>query len=359
VEDRRGVIVAAASAVVAAAGTILALVEGDPWLSGLMIAALVLGLIVGIAVLASYCIGWFKDSRSKARPEAETYVSRTPGPPFTVRWRYATDGAQAVSTSWSFSKSVSHPGHSLRQTQETPSKVIVSVLVPCTQLAELPPTSEVVEAFLDLLSGPKIGKLTSMLTHVAGGISWYSFSTNGALNNQAILARAADDPEPPVATAILNLNDTSPKFQHFQDPDRAELLLTIEVRSADGAKPKALSLGQWQVWFVQLLKLPDAFARVLNYEVKTPTFDSLPTHVGVWMESHGDLTDLVDAGAAQSSAGSRPARTFPLYFLADAAGKPAKAVALDALRGVCDYGLHVHGYESQLKELRDQPERSA
>lgn len=335
------------------AAALLALVHKHPWLTGLLIAAVVIFGAIATAALASYGRSWLKDTHSKSAPEPETAETiRRPGQPFTARWRYITDGAAAVSTSWSFNKSVSHSGHSQRQSQEMPPKVITSFLVPCAPFEEQTPTSTVVDAFIDLLSGSVIGKLTSMLTHVEGGLSWYSYSTNGALNNQAILARSYDDPEAPVATAILNLNDSSPKIQHFQDPERAELIVTVEVRSGDGSKPEALTFAEWQAWLVQLLKVPDAFAHTLLEDVRTPTYDSPDVRVGVWLEGHSDLADLVDPGPVAPSGGSQAARTFPVYLLGDPAGKTAPAVAIDALRGICDYGLHIHGYEAQLEALR-------
>ena len=353
-EDRRGPFLAAATALVGADAALLALVKADRWLSGILIALLVIGLVGLVVALFSYSVSWIKGWRSEpVRPQPDQQepedegAGPMPAAPFTDRWRYTTEGLEAASVSWAFQKAVSHPGYMRDPYDPKPSHAVLVVFVPCAPLAEMPPTSEVVRSFLKLLSGEAIRTLIEMLGQLDQDLSWYSYASNGPLNNQAILARSADDNEAPVATAILNLNDPSMKFQHFQDPKRAELIVSIERRSES-----ALSLAQLQVWFVKALKVPDAVAAFLGDDIGVPTCDEPAVHVGVELAGRSILTDLVDPGEVEEPPGIGRSRSFLIYLLADRAGKEPRLAAVDAIRGVCDSGLHVHGYEAQLDVLR-------
>ena len=134
----------------------------------------VIGVVALVSASVSYGINWERDWRSKRKPPEES--KRQPAPLLTARWRYTTDGTDASSAMIALQKGVNHPGYMQDPYDPTPAKIVVAVLMPCDPLTELPRTSDVVKAFLDLLSGPIVQKLVSMTTHVAGGV-WYSASS--------------------------------------------------------------------------------------------------------------------------------------------------------------------------------------
>jgi hypothetical protein len=338
VEDRRGALLGAGSALVGAAGTLLALVHHKPWLTGLLIVVLVIGILAILVALASYVGRSINDLHPKPK--------RKPAPPFTARWRYTSDGAEAIGAMNATQKTVNHPGYLLSY-MEPRQKIVLAILVPCDPLTDAPPTTAIVKAFLELLSDEVIGELTAMLGASGEGLAWHSYGTNGVLNNLAILARSTEEEVAPAAAAILNLNDASVHYQHFQDRQRAELILLIEPRLES-----PLTLAQLHSWLTDALKVSDALGAFLADEVRVSTYADPEVQVGVLLEGRQDLWDLIDPGDVQSSPGTGKSRTFALHLLADRAGSEPGQAVLDAMRGLCDYGLHIHGYESQLDALR-------
>ncbi len=369
VEDRRGPVLGAAGALAVVAATLFATVKSYPWLSDILIAVMVLALVGMILPLVSYGRNWFDDSRSKppflpdassapldddTQPEVpgEAHQEAEPAPavPFTSLWRYTTDGMDAVGVMNSFRKAVSHPGYMHDPYDPAPSHIVLVVLVPCAPLAEMPPTSQIVQAFLKLLGGGVVGRLIEMLGAVDPELSWGSYASNGPLNNQAVLTRPADDDKVrPVASAILNLNDTSIKFQHFQDPKRAELIVRIDYEAEAG-----LTLADLHALFVAALQVPDAVADFLRDDLDIRTYDDPAVHIGLELAGRNTLTDLIDPGEVESPPGMGRSGSFLVYLLADRNGKESHLAAVDAIRGVCDYGLHIHSYEEQLDRLRDK-----
>lgn len=369
VEDRRGPVLGAAGALAVVAATVLATVKSYTWLSDCLLVVLVLALVGMILLLVSYGRSWFDDSRSKPPPlldassppldvdaqpevpdEASQEAELAPAVPFTSLWRYTTEGMEAASVMNSFRKTVSHPGYMHDPYDPTPSHIVLVVLVPCAPLAEMPPTSQIVQAFLKLLTGGAVARLTKMLGAVEPELRWGSYASNGPLNNQAILTRPVDDDKVrPVASAILNLNDTRINFQHFRDPKRAELIVRIDYEAEPG-----LTLAELHALFVEALQVPDAVVAFLRDDLDIPTYDDPAVHVGLELVGGNTLEDLLDPGDVVSPPGMGRASSFPVYLLADRNGKELHLAAVDAIRGVCDYGLYIHGYEKQLDRLRDE-----
>jgi hypothetical protein len=343
VEDRRGQVLGSFVALAGVAGTLVALVK-DGWLRDLLIVVLVVAGVGVVAVLVSYGRSWYQDRRLKSQPPPEE-PKRVPAPLSTNRWRYTTEGAEAINAMNAFNKGVSHPGY-MQAHDEERSKVVVSVLVPCDPLTDAPPTSALVKAFLELLRGHAVMSLASTLGLSVKGLSWYSYGSNGVLNNQAILAPSADDKAAPAASAILNLNDSSVRYQHFQDPGLAELILRFEPSLA-----RSLTLAQVYELLLGVLNVPDSLGRFLSEDVKVSTYADQAVQVGVCLEGNQYLTDLVDPGDVVSPPGLGRGKQYLIYLLGEPSGKRKGVAVIDALRGLCDYGLHVQGYEDQLDAL--------
>jgi hypothetical protein len=332
--------VTSAGALITALVAIIGAIKGHSWLSVVLPIVAVVVLVTLIAVWLSSVVGWFTGWRDARKPVGDR---GKPKESFTALWRNSTDGMDAPSAMNGFNKAIHHPGQANRE--PTPSKAILVILVPCGPLADSISTSTLISSLLSFLNSSAMRKLVEPLSSQPNGVSWDSYRTNGPLNNEAILGHSGGDEAPPLATAILNLPDDA-RYQHFRDQQRAELHLMIEHRRSE-----PLTLADWRDWIVAALDLVPVFAQLLKH-VGLKTYDDIQTQVGVWLESPDTLYDLIDPGDVQRSPSNMATRTFPMYLLADRVGKKPKLAALDAIRACCDYGLHVHGYESQLDELR-------
>lgn len=332
-------LIKSATAVVAAVAAVLVYFKSIPWLFAILLAIALIAVATLFGAWFSNLVGWFV-RRRKAKPPK-------PATPFMSRWRISTDGMDAPSVSFSFGKSVSHAAAFRRGVEAYPAKIMVSVFVPCAPISDETSTSELVNSFLELLEGPAIRRMVGTLSEIPEGSNWHSCWGNGALNNQAVLARSADR-DAPIATAILNLNDSSIKYQHFQDPMRAELIITVEPSRSR----MPLTLSDWHSWLMQLFELPATFSHFLSNDAHLSTYDTLNVLAGVQFAGHQNLGELFAVEAFASPSGAVPSSSFPIYLLADRDGKEPRGIAVDALRNCCDYGLHIHGYEQELNRLR-------
>jgi hypothetical protein len=131
-------VLGAGVALVGLAG-LVAPVHHKPWLTDPLIALVVIGILAIVAPLASWAMSGIKAWRPKPK--------RKPAPPFTARWRYTPDGAEAIGAMNATQKTVNHPGYLLSY-MEPRQKVVLAVLVPCDPLTDAPPTTAIVKAGL-------------------------------------------------------------------------------------------------------------------------------------------------------------------------------------------------------------------
>jgi hypothetical protein len=313
-------------------------------LAALVVAApaIVLLLISGLPDLAA----WMREQMVKRRPQPDR-----PRPVFTGLWRHTTEGIRAPGLMTTLQKALTHPGYHRREPGKSPPTLRLGVMVACDRLApDGCTTSELRDAFLELLSRGALWEVVKSMTHVTSGASWHLFYGNGRMNNGAILAVNADDPEAPVAHAILNLTERG--VQHFmQDGRCAELLMYIEPRDRSGAVAPAQPLSDWFQWLLRALKVPAALATLLS-DLGLGVYDDPPAQLGVRLDTSSGLSELINIGQLTRVPGSPLSTSFFSYILADRSGKPAPDAVYDLLRAWCDHALYVTGYEQELDAIR-------
>jgi hypothetical protein len=247
-------------------------------------------------------------------------------------------------------KELSHPGYTAEAIGQRAPSVKIGVLVACAQLGDTPNTSDLRDAFLRFLRRPPIWDLVYGLTYVSNDMSWHSYVSNGRLNNGAILAASQEQPEAPVASALLNLNESGTRMWGL-DQRCAEILIHIQPKDVAGNPVSPLNLEQWFERLQLALEVPAAFASFLSVDVGVATSDDPPAQVGIRLDGFPNLDVLVDRGTFQLVPGSAITNSFPSYIVAAPDGKSSQHVAVETLRLWCDHALHIGGYEGELARL--------
>jgi len=201
---------------------------------------------------------------------------------------------------------------------------------------------------MDLLSG---------LTHVGSEDSWRSLAGNGRLMLEAALM-AEDQQEAPVASAMLLLPEGG-MSRYVTDPNCAELILHIELRTK-GEKPALpLGLAEWQDRLTRALAIPGLLAKFVTHDLGLATSDHPQAKVAVILNTPGPMTELVDIGDLKSLPGSPVLNQFMGWAIADPAGKPAAGTARDFMTQLCEHVLRLNGYESVLAAIGTAGEAAA
>jgi hypothetical protein len=73
--------------------------------------------------------------------------------------------------------------------------------------------------------------------------------------------------------------------------------------------------------------------------------------VATWLITPQAMTDLVDISGYQQLPGSPISRQFDAYAVTDTDGVDAGDMAIDWMRQMCDYALHLDDYDVSLAEL--------
>ncbi len=91
--------------------------------------------------------------------------------------------------------------------------------------------------------------------------------------------------------------------------------------------------------------------RFLSSQLGVQTHPHPPARVGVRLDAHPSIAELVDASGLVPVAGSSASPSFQHYLIAELAAQPPEEVAIDVLRVWCDDALRVEGYDDQLARL--------
>jgi len=271
-----------------------------------------------------------------------------PGTAITDRWRHTTDGFEVPSLMPIANKAFSHPGY-MRTFPDKPPSIRIGTLVACDPLGPTLTTSELRSRFLAFLAWQPILDLVSVLSDIGSAATWRSLAGNGRLMLEAAMM-TEDQEEAPVASAMLLLPEAG-KSRFGSDPRCAEFVLHIEPRASDGTPVPPIGLADWRDRFARTLAVPGALAQFLTHDLRLITPANPETQLGVWLNTPRALAELVDAGSLKALPGAAQANWFIGYAIADPEGKPAAATAQDFLTQMCDFTLHLDGWEAALAPL--------
>jgi len=128
-------------------------------------------------------------------------------------------------------------------------------------------------------------------------------------------------------------------------------MLEATLREPDGRPPEPQPLSIWYNRFRLAFTIPEAFRRNLTEAMKLRTFGQPPAEAGIWLSSPHSLLDIVDIEDLHIIPGSPASNWFIGFAMADPGGEPARQIAADFLDQLCDYTLHLDGYERLLARL--------
>ncbi|SRR6266542_1977763 len=272
-----------------------------------------------------------------------------PEPAVTSCWRHTTNGFDVAGLMRIDHVGMSHPGYTRRQPQDRPPSMRVGILVACEPLGPAPPTTELRGRFMSLLVQQEVMELISRLGDIGKDARWRPWGGHGRINMEAALASENED-EAPVASALLLLPEVG-MSAYGRDTRYAELVLDIELRDANGDPAPAMTLPVLHDRFVRALALPEALAGFLTQSLGLATADDPPSQAGVWLKTPRSMTEVVDTEGFKSLPGSPASNWFAGWAIADPGGQPAELAAVEMLRQMCDYTLHLDGYEPVLDSL--------
>ena len=336
------------------------------WTSGLMITAYVAGLLAIVCftgAMRQWSVPLAGDRPHRGstvesddfEPTEETAATE-PGPVITDRWRHTSDGGQVPALMGLTHTTVAHPGYGSRQTQDTPPSVKVGVLVACQPIDPAGSGTEIRAKFLAFLESEPVRNLIAALTDVQPNASWKSLAGNGPRALEAALMADRDALDGvPLASALL-LPPVAGESLYGRNGRSATLIFYTEPRTADGQTPPASDPAAWAHRFELALAIPAAFAEFLAKDLGLGTSDDPPAQLGVWLQSHRPLTVMVDTHGMKTLLGSSPSNWYSGWAFAAPDGKSGRETARDFLIQLCEYTLHLDGFEQTLNGAdRAQP----
>jgi len=269
-------------------------------------------------------------------------------PARTDLWRVTTDGFEVPALMRIKDTAFSHPGY-MRQMaggQEPPS-MRIGALVACEPLGAEPSASDLRRLFLRFLDRPDVMLVIRSLGHVDEGLRWKTWGGRGRINLEAALV--GDEGDAPVASALMLLPE--PGMSAFgRDPRFAQLVLHIQPQSAGGGPPRPAGLEEWHRLFEYALYIPKTLADFLTHGLQLSTTAEPPAQAGIWLNAP-EIQQLVDLEDLTPVAGTQPVPWFMGWAIADESGSPPDEVAVELLRQMCDYTLHLDQYEQVLGSL--------
>ena len=280
----------------------------------------------------------------KTFPEPKSPVTRD-------RWQHTSDGGQVPALMNLTHTGLFHPGYGGRQSQDVPPSIKIGILVGCQPIDLAVSGTELRARFAPFLAREPVRKLIGALTAVDGGMSWKSLAGNGPRTLEAALTADENPVEGVPAASALLMPPVAGVSLYGRNSRAATLLLYVEPRTADGQVPSPSDLAAWYARFVLTLAIPAAFAEFLSRDLGLDISDDPPVQLGIWLQSYGPLTIMLDTQGMRTLPGASPSNWFAGWAFAAPDGKPGKAVARDLLSELCEYTLHLDDFEHELDEI--------
>jgi hypothetical protein len=289
------------------------------------------------------------------------------------RWREPANDRQTAQVRALRENQSSHPVFSTRSGRsDSPPTMRIGVRVACSQLLATQPTSSAVRnSFLSFLNRQPLAGLVGEFT-LPREVEWEKWGGHGRANHEAVLTRA-DGNTGPIGWARLLLPE--PRIAvAWRDSHSALFLLHIEPQARDSGSAASLELLDWLIPFRKVLEVPPALADFLSKDLgleipakdpedvaaENPFSDisfgpSNPVaSAAIWLTTPREITDLVDISAYHQLPGSAASPQFDGYAVGFAEGSNASEMAIEWIRQMCDYVLHLDDSDSALSSLTRQ-----
>lgn len=233
-----------------------------------------------------------------------------------------------------------HPEFDRPPYASRPSEMQLGIDIPSGRLGTKPSGAEIRRRFLVFLTMAPMANLVSALIEDENERKWNIWGSRGRGDHEAVLSGPASD-ETPSAWAGILLPDP-----WLEDGDSVTFVTGLRCRS--------LPLMRWHEPFRYALEIPDAFAGFVQ-ELGIPIRDRPPTSkssVGIRLRTSKDITKIVNIDDYERVPNSPISSTFDAYAISTAhRGLSSAKMAAEWIGLMCDYALHVDGYESALAAL--------
>jgi hypothetical protein len=280
-------------------------------------------------------------------------VARTRNSPVFDRWVRTTDGAKVPSLMALTHTGLFHPGYSGRpSSQEDAPSIKIGMVVRCRPIRLSSGGSELRAKFLVMLNSPAVRELVRSLTYVAPDASWKSLAGHGPLTLAAALT-AGEDPMGAVPDASALFLPPTTEALYGRDSESGTLLFYVEPRTAEGQVPPASDLRTWYRRFSLALAIPGAFGDFLQTDLGLRALGHRKNQFGVWLKSYQPLTAMVDTQGLRTLPGSSPSNEFIGWAFSAPGGMSAGDTARDMLSQLCEYTLHLDGFEETLAGITE------
>ena len=111
-----------------------------------------------------------------------------------------------------------------------------------------------------------------------------------------------------------------------------------------------MPLMRWHEPFTYALGIPDAFA-IFVQELGISITRNPKASVGVQVRTSKKITEVVNIDGYERIPNAQTAKSFDAYAVSVRGGSSATEMAAEWIGLMCDYALHVDGYESAVAAL--------
>jgi hypothetical protein len=304
------------------------------------------GLVAGVALYFAGQERTGSADQAVAPPSDE--VPELVGSAITDRWQ---SNLNQVSSEMLLlqNNSMSHPGYSSRPMTDTPPSVRIGLQVACAQLDPGASSSVLRAKILQFLGQSAVMDLVRELTEIRRDAVWTARDDNPPFNFGAVLAVPGTE-EAPVAWARVLLPETMTRM-YGRDARSAYMVLYAEPRTTFGSPAEAASLASWHQHLSAALKVPGAFAGLLDDDLGLPATNDPPAAVSIWLKAPRALTELVEVENFDVVAGSPQSNWFMGVAIASPEGVQSPDLIQAWLRQMCDSSLHLDNYEVDIASL--------